>query len=81
METYKDFAQEHRKIRESFDPLLKLHEVRKILDVGREFVLQLIEEGELEAVDLAAHRSHEQGNGVRITPTSLQAYITRNRIS
>lgn len=45
MEIYKDFAQEHRKIREGFSPLLKLHEVRKILDVGREFVLQLIEEG------------------------------------
>ncbi len=81
METYKDFAQEHRKIRESFDPLLKLHEVRKILDVGRDFVLQLIQEGELEAVDLAAHRPHEQGNGVRITPISLRDYITRNRIS
>lgn len=80
METYKDFAHEHRKIREGFSPLLKLHEVRKILDCGRDFVLQLIEEGELVAVDLAANREHEHGNGIRITPKSLKDYLDRNTI-
>lgn len=81
MDTFKDFAVEHRKIRESFDPLLKLHEVRKILDCGRGFVLNLIETGELEAVNLTPGRADDVGNGIRITPASLRDYLDRHKVS
>jgi hypothetical protein len=80
LETYKDFAIEHRRIRESFDPLLKLHEVRKILDCGRGFVLKLIEDGELEAVNMTPGRAHDEGNGIRITPASLRDYLDRHTV-
>lgn len=78
MEQYKDFHEEHCKIRESFDPLLKLHEVRKILDVGTGFVMRLIETGELEAVSLMGREAGS--NGIRVTPASLRDYLDRNRV-
>ncbi len=80
METYKNFEHEHRRIRESFDPLLKLHEVRKILDVGRDYVMRLVEDGELEAIDISKDNPHAQGNGIRITPTSLRDYMNRHKV-
>lgn len=79
METYKNFADEQRRIRESFDPLLKLTEVRKILDVGTTFVMHLIETGELEAVSLMG--KHSGSNGMRVTPASLRNYIERSKIN
>ena len=77
---HKDFKQREREIRESFDQMLSVREVRQVIGCSWKFVIQLVREGRLEAFDITGRvidRSavDENSHGLRITPSSLQTYL------
>jgi hypothetical protein len=84
-ETRKDFGQREREIRESFDPMLRIQEVRKIIGCSYNFVIQLIQNGKLDAFDITGRvldrgEVDEHSYGLRITPSSLQKYLNSNKV-
>ena len=85
LKEYKDFIEREREIRESFDPLLRVQEVRQIIGCGWNFVIQLIRDGHLEAFDITGRvverdAVDENTHGLRITPSSLQNYLNQIRV-
>lgn len=54
--------------------LIKIEKVSRILDVSRPMVYKLIEQGNLEAVRIGTR-------GIRITISSLNCFVSQNKIS
>lgn len=82
---YKDFEQRQREIRESFDPLLSINEVRRIIGASAATVVDLIRDGKLEAFHMNGtaidRRSLDyETRGLRITPSSLQEHLESIRV-
>ena len=82
---HKDFRKLEREIREEFDPLLAVREVRSILGVSIPRVIDLIKRGQLEAYHLdgtAVTRDaiDQDTYGLRIPPSSLRDYLDAIRV-
>ena len=77
---YRDFRERQLEIRESFDPMLTLPEVRRILGVSYAVVTELIRDGHLRAYDITGKtidRSQitEHSRGLRVLPDDLRKYV------
>lgn len=82
---YKNFAELQTEIRESFDPMLSVRDVRNIIGCSWNFVIQLIIEGKLEAFDITGktidrESINENSHGLRITPSSLSDYLDSTKL-
>lgn len=82
----KDFRQRQMEIREDFDPYLSLPEVRRILSISYENVVNLIRDGELPAIKAFGSPPKldeitSSTTGLRILPEDLENYIRRQRIT
>ncbi len=82
---HKDFKAREREMRETFDPLLNINEVRKIIGCSPRFVLNLVREGRLEAYDILGRGVTRDDlcddvQGLRMTPSSLNAYLESTRV-
>lgn len=81
----KDFKLREQEIRESFDPMLRVQEVRNIIGCSWRFVIELVRLGEIEAYDIPGRvvdRSEvdENSHGLRIAPSSLREYLDATKI-
>jgi predicted transcriptional regulator of viral defense system len=78
--TLKDFAALQEEAREHQEILLTIRDVRNILSVSANVVINMLKDRKLEGYDLfqetpgLAH-VHARSNGIRITPTSLKSYL------
>jgi hypothetical protein len=85
MTKYKNFAELERDIREEFDPLLSVWEVRSIIGCSAEVVMKLIRAGHLDAYSLAGEPMERERvsagmQGLRITPSSLRSYLAHIKV-
>jgi hypothetical protein len=81
----KNFTELEHEIRERFDPHLSVTEVRRIMGCSWRFVIRLIQDGRLEAIDITSkvvdrRYVDEDSHGLRIPPSSLRAYLDKNTI-
>lgn len=82
---YKNFEELQAEIRESFDPMLSIQEVRSIIGCSWRFVMELIRTGKLEAFDITGQTVeresvNEKSHGLRITPSSLRDYLNSTKL-
>lgn len=85
LKQYKNFKELQSEIREEFTPLLRISEVRHIIGCSWDFVVGLVQEGELEAVDITGRTVDrntigETSRGLRVPPSSLKDFLDRNTI-
>jgi hypothetical protein len=85
MKEYKDFEQLQRDIRESFDPLLSVRDVRHILACSAFTVIDLIKSGRLEAhhidgTTVDRERITYETYGLRVLPSSLRDYLEATKV-
>jgi len=80
--TYDDFIERNRAIRDRLDALLTISETRDILKCSTRHIFTLAEQGHLDLYDIAGVRvvGVEAGNGVRVSPESLDNFLEANRI-
>ena len=83
---YRDFKERQLEIRESFDPMLTLPEVRRILGVSYAIVTELIRDGHLRAYDITGRtvdkaQITEHSRGLRVLPDDLRKYLDSREIS
>ncbi len=80
-----EFVQRQRAIRQELDPLLTVREVRDILRISASHVQRLVNQGYLDAYDIAGNRLDPdwvdvKRNGVRVTPSSVKDLLEGNRL-
>jgi hypothetical protein len=81
----KDFRALESQIREEFDPMLSVNEVRNIIGCSWRFVIGLVQDGRLTAVDITGRAVDrrdvdDNSHGLRIPPSSLRDYLDQNTI-
>jgi hypothetical protein len=86
MSELKDYEYEQMKVRNSFEAMLGVYEIRKILGVSHQSVIELIKRGDLEAYNIMGKpvkRSvlTEDHTGLRILPSSLQSYLNKTKLN
>ena len=82
-QTYDDFIERNRAIRERLDVLLTIKETRDILKCSTRHIFTLAEQGHLDLYDIAGERVvgvEARSNGVRVSPESLDVFLDQNRI-
>lgn len=81
----KNFTELEREIRESFETHLSIQECRRIMGCSWRFVIRLIQDGRLDAVDITGkvvdrRDVDEDSHGLRVPPSSLRDYLHKNTI-
>ncbi len=82
LKQYKDFKSLQD---EEFPRLMRIKEVKDIIGCGWDFVLELIREGELDAVNITGRTVDRNtieatSRGLRVPPSSLKDFLDRNTI-
>lgn len=77
---HRDFAELQRELKERLECLLTIRDVRSILAVSANVVIDLIRDGEIEAYDLFGNVPSSatitpKSNGIRISPESLLRFM------
>jgi hypothetical protein len=80
-----DFRTRELQVRNTFDTLLTVRDVRHILGCSTDVVLDLIKRGvlvayHLDGVVVEKERVEEARYGLRITPSSLSTYLKNIRV-
>jgi hypothetical protein len=81
----KDFIEREAEVRESFEPLLSVTDVKRILGCSIPVVIELVRAGRIQAYHLdgtTVQRADvtERTYGIRILPSSLEDYLETIRI-